>query len=747
MSNATETENWYDVGTDSSSMTAQGSKSTAGDSYVFTETESSTDDFVLSKNVPGVMSGSGTDSNSLTTSMSGYTAPGGFAYTSYSENVNTQDETGSVTYDGIVTPYSQQVVTTDELKIVVSGGPPASTATLTSTNTATTTGSNDGANYTEFDFAGEGDSAGEQVATQVGTSPTASAEHMGTSPDSLDTGTGLLSAMGGADLHAMSFTGTEIKPAANPSGNGVWLEESFEYGSQPTNWQSHPSGIGYRRNSPGITTTTGAGSSASTTTGPPFAGNAPTMDSGLSDGGGGEELTRLSNFVGGGNENTTSTQPGPTPRATQLLNRTGANLNSTVRTSGVGDDGYYHFDDPFTEFIANGMWAPFVGNRNGSNGAFGTGRGQGRAASSHSGIGSERSGYAPTAPTPHGGPMLGMGSANPVPGSQIAAPQEALAAGAVAGGAILAGANGNGAGQAQGLASVGPGSAAPQNAAANGQSVLEAALDPSSSDPQGALAKAKDLAWRTAVAATVSVAVVFAVTALATALIAFEMPVAAGVLLVGMTAIGIYFMVQQLSGIVTGVDPTTGDPLSPYERVARTFELVISLAAGGRGAKSGSGAGKWFGGKFRPWRPGGAASGKPAHIDIGGEGRYPDAINVNPGISGAQGPPPLTSGPTQVGGAGAAGRPIPNLVRAPGENLPFANRSIDTVTLENAPIRPRTVSEIARVIKPGGDIRLVGANTPEVLAAHLRIADAVGGKVYQTVVGGAVYTNIIVPRR
>lgn len=134
---------------------------------------------------------------------------------------------------------------------------------------------------------------------------------------------------------------------------------------------------------------------------------------------------------------------------------------------------------------------------------------------------------------------------------------------------------------------------------------------------------------------------------------------------------------------------------------------------------------------------------RSVHLDIGGEGRYPDAINVNSGMGGGT---PATSGPTP-GGAGTAGRPIPNLVQARGERLPFANQSVDIITLQHAPIRPATVNEIARVIRPGGDIRLVGPNTPEVLAAHQQVANAVGGRVYQTVIGDTVYTNIIVPVR
>lgn len=96
---------------------------------------------------------------------------------------------------------------------------------------------------------------------------------------------------------------------------------------------------------------------------------------------------------------------------------------------------------------------------------------------------------------------------------------------------------------------------------------------------------------------------------------------------------------------------------------------------------------------------------------------------------------------------GGPSRPIPNLIKASGERLPFADRSVDIVSLENAPIRSQTVAEIARVIKPGGDIRLVGPNVAEVQTAHQDIANAVGGRIYQTVVGETLYTNIIVPVR
>jgi hypothetical protein len=66
-----------------------------------------------------------------------------------------------------------------------------------------------------------------------------------------------------------------------------------------------------------ITTVTGSGSSQTSSTGPPIPGNLPTMDSGTSDGGTDQELARLANFMTGGNENPTSTQPAATPRSVQ----------------------------------------------------------------------------------------------------------------------------------------------------------------------------------------------------------------------------------------------------------------------------------------------------------------------------------------------------------------------------------------------------------------------------------------------
>jgi len=123
------------------------------------------------------------------------------------------------------------------------------------------------------------------------------------------------------------------------------------------------------------------------------------------------------------------------------------------------------------------------------------------------------------------------------------------------------------------------------------------------------------------------------------------------------------------------------------------------------------------------------------HIDIWGEGRYPGAINLNR--------TPITST------TGVPGRPIPNLTQYQGGRLPYADKTVDIVTLENAPIRPDTITEIARVIKPGGEVRLVGPKDV-VEGLHKKIAEATGGKMYQTTIQNKegidmLYTNIVVP--
>ena len=67
------------------------------------------------------------------------------------------------------------------------------------------------------------------------------------------------------------------------------------------------------------------------------------------------------------------------------------------------------------------------------------------------------------------------------------------------------------------------------------------------------------------------------------------------------------------------------------------------------------------------------------------------------------------------------------------------------ISIENAPILPDTAAEIARVIKPGGSIRLVNpADYAKI--AHQRVIDAVGGNVVHVTENGITTTTITVPR-
>ena len=79
-------------------------------------------------------------------------------------------------------------------------------------------------------------------------------------------------------------------------------------------------------------------------------------------------------------------------------------------------------------------------------------------------------------------------------------------------------------------------------------------------------------------------------------------------------------------------------------------------------------------------------------LDIGGEGRYQGAINLNPN--------PLTTT------TGESGRFIPNWLPGSGGNIPIESRVVDIVYLENAPIQLKTMGEVLRIITPRGQIHL-----------------------------------------
>jgi hypothetical protein len=82
----------------------------------------------------------------------------------------------------------------------------------------------------------------------------------------------------------------------------------------------------------------------------------------------------------------------------------------------------------------------------------------------------------------------------------------------------------------------------------------------------------------------------------------------------------------------------------------------------------------------------------PIHLDLGGEGRYPDAININPNA--------------YTSTTGEPGEKIPFWVKGRSDDIPISSSSVDKVTIENAPINLNTIDEMLRVLRPRGDIYL-----------------------------------------
>jgi hypothetical protein len=76
----------------------------------------------------------------------------------------------------------------------------------------------------------------------------------------------------------------------------------------------------------------------------------------------------------------------------------------------------------------------------------------------------------------------------------------------------------------------------------------------------------------------------------------------------------------------------------------------------------------------------------PTVLDIGGEGRHPDAWNLNPRRH-------KTFGPER-------GQLIPRWIEGRGERIPLPDRSVEVLIVERTPLLPATLAEIARVTSP-----------------------------------------------
>ncbi len=82
----------------------------------------------------------------------------------------------------------------------------------------------------------------------------------------------------------------------------------------------------------------------------------------------------------------------------------------------------------------------------------------------------------------------------------------------------------------------------------------------------------------------------------------------------------------------------------------------------------------------------------PVVLDIGGEGKHPQAWNLNPSRI-------KTIGPD-------AGEQIPRLICGRSDAIPFADASVSRIVVERTPLRESAIFEISRVIQPRGVIVL-----------------------------------------
>ncbi len=87
-------------------------------------------------------------------------------------------------------------------------------------------------------------------------------------------------------------------------------------------------------------------------------------------------------------------------------------------------------------------------------------------------------------------------------------------------------------------------------------------------------------------------------------------------------------------------------------------------------------------------------------MDIGGEGRYPDAWNLNPSRT-------RTLGPSK-------GSSIPRHIQGKAEAIPLRDRSVELIVMERAPLRRQSIHEILRVISIKGTIVLRHFESDEV---------------------------------
>ena len=211
----------------------------------------------------------------------------------------------------------------------------------------------------------------------------------------------------------MEFVGPEVHAAPNAANNALVIDEGWSGASPITPWVSHPAAIGYRRQG---AISIGSGSHIKT-----IAAVAPEFDSGMNDGTDGQEQERVANFYTGAEENPTSAQSAPTPRAEE-------------QTGGIGGPGggpsMGGITDPssgkeptwtpaFNPYSGHGYYNPFAGWSLPSFWPFGGGDDGGTGDSNGSGFNLQSVDDSPGPPVSVGPSRSPGGPTNGSPGDQI----------------------------------------------------------------------------------------------------------------------------------------------------------------------------------------------------------------------------------------------------------------------------------------------------------------------------------------
>ena len=85
-------------------------------------------------------------------------------------------------------------------------------------------------------------------------------------------------------------------------------------------------------------------------------------------------------------------------------------------------------------------------------------------------------------------------------------------------------------------------------------------------------------------------------------------------------------------------------------------------------------------------------------LDVGGEGRHPEAWNLNPSLVKTIG--------------NKRGQPIPQHISGRAEDIPLGDGTADRVIVERTPLQRAALKEIARVVSSNGTIILRHAHSP-----------------------------------